>query len=67
MDKIQRGVGRDIFFDNSKHPLSILFVTSFWRPKLIKGIFGDGSYIDIDFTTFLSLNLFGKNDSTISK
>jgi len=37
MDKFQVRVGRDIFFDISKHLLRILSITFFWRLIITKG------------------------------
>jgi len=37
MDKVQRRVGRDIFFDILKHPLWILSITSYWRLQMSNG------------------------------
>jgi len=64
MDKIERGVGRDIFFDIFKYLLWILSINFFGGSKLQTNFENE---IELDLTIFLSSKFFVKSYSTMPK
>jgi len=65
MNKFQRGVGRDIFFDVFKHPLRNLSITFYWRLKISNRFFG--MKFNLISHLILVQSFLKKNYSTMTK